>query len=144
IGDSAWRGEKIIEIPDLRRMQAEGEVDEADAGRVAVGQRVVFRLDAHPDVIHTARVGSIHSAVQTRSPNDPVKVVGLDLAPESVTLHSGSFRSHGLGRSGDGFIAPPTFIPSHFYNRRLLRVRYRPRVQRFSTRGRQDSAKLES
>ena len=80
IGDSAWRGEKILEIPDLRRMQAEGEVDEADAGRVAVGQRAVFRLDAHPDAIFTGRVGSLHSAVQTRSPNDPVKVVGLDLS----------------------------------------------------------------
>ncbi len=80
IGDSSWRGEKIVEIPDLRRMRAEGEVDEADAGRVAVGQRVVFRLDAHPDAIFTGRVRSIHSAVQTRSPNDPVKVVGLDLS----------------------------------------------------------------
>jgi HlyD family secretion protein len=80
IGDSTWRGEKIVEIPDLRRMVAEGEVDEADAGRVAVGQRVVFRLDAHPDVIFTGRVRSIHSAVQTRSPTDPVKVVGLDVS----------------------------------------------------------------
>jgi RND family efflux transporter MFP subunit len=80
IGDSTWRGEKVVEIPDLRQMQAEGEVDEADAGRVAVGQRVVFRLDAHPDVIFTGRVRSIHSAVQTRSQNDPVKVVGLDLS----------------------------------------------------------------
>lgn len=80
IGDSAWRGDKIVEIPDLRLMRAEGEVDEADAGRVAEGQRVVFRLDAHPDTIFTGRVRSIHSAVQTRSPNDPVKVVGLDLS----------------------------------------------------------------
>lgn len=80
IGDSTWRGEKIVEIPDLRRMRAEGEVDEADAGRVAVGQRVVFRLDAHPDAIFTGRVASIHSAIQTRSPNDPVKVVGLDVS----------------------------------------------------------------
>ena len=37
-------------------MEAEGEVDEADAGRVAVGQRVTFRLDAHPDDVFTGRV----------------------------------------------------------------------------------------
>jgi multidrug efflux pump subunit AcrA (membrane-fusion protein) len=80
IGDGAWRGEKILEIPDLRQMRADGEVDEADAGRVAMGQRVVFRLDAHPDVIFTGRVRAIQSAVQTRSQNDPVKVVGLDLS----------------------------------------------------------------
>lgn len=80
IGDSAWRGEQILEIPDLRRMRAEGEVDEADAGRVAVGQRMSLRLDAHPDVIFTGRVHSIHGAVQTRSSADPVKVVGLELS----------------------------------------------------------------
>jgi HlyD family secretion protein len=80
IGDSAWRGEKILEIPDLHQMRAAGEIDEADAGRVAVGQRVVLRLDAHPDVTFTGHVRAIHGAVQTRSPADPVKVVGLDLS----------------------------------------------------------------
>ena len=80
IGDSAWRGEKILEIPNLRLMRAEGEIDEADAGRVAVGQRVTLRLDAHPDVIYTGRVRSIHGAVQKRSLGDPVKVVALDLS----------------------------------------------------------------
>jgi multidrug efflux pump subunit AcrA (membrane-fusion protein) len=79
VGDSAWRGEKIVEIPDLRNMQAQGEVDEADAGRIAVGQPVTLRLDAHPDVIYTGRVRSLHGAVQKRSLGDPVKVVGLDL-----------------------------------------------------------------
>jgi len=80
IGDSAWRGEKIVAIPDLERMRAEGEIDEADAGRVAVGQRVTLRLDAHPDVTFTGRVRAVRGAVQNRSPTDPVKVVGVDLA----------------------------------------------------------------
>lgn len=80
IGDSAWRGERIVEIPDLGRMQARGEVDEADAGRVAIGQRVSLRLDAHPDVSFTGRVRAIHDSVQRRSSSDPVKVVGLDLS----------------------------------------------------------------
>lgn len=80
IGDSAWRGEKIVEIPDLRNMRAEGEIDEADAGRVAVGQPVTLRLDAHPDVIYTGRVRALRGAVQKRSQGNPVKVVGLDLS----------------------------------------------------------------
>lgn len=80
VGDSCWRGERVLEIPDLRRMIAEGQVDEADAGRVAVGQRVILRLDAHPDVIYTGRVRSIGTSVQRRSSADPVKVVGLDIA----------------------------------------------------------------
>jgi HlyD family secretion protein len=80
IGDSCWRGERVLEIPDLRRMSADGQVDEADVGRVAPGQRVTLRLDAHPDVVYTGRVRSIRGAVQTKSPMDPVKVVDLQIS----------------------------------------------------------------
>jgi len=80
IGDSCWRGERVMEIPDLRRMAADGQVDEADAGRIAPGQRVTLRLDAHPDVVYTGQVRSIRGAVQTRSFNDPVKVVDLEIS----------------------------------------------------------------
>ncbi|HEX2642550.1 MAG TPA: efflux RND transporter periplasmic adaptor subunit [Thermoanaerobaculia bacterium] len=80
VGDSVWRGDKIIEIPDLRRMKAEGQVDEADAGRLAVGQTVSLRLDAHPDVVFTGRVRVIHASVQKKSFWSPLKVVEVDIA----------------------------------------------------------------
>lgn len=77
VGDSCWRGDKVLEIPDLRSMQALGQVDEADAGRVASGQRVRLRLDAHPDVVFTGVVRSIRGSVQEKSRRSPVKVVEL-------------------------------------------------------------------
>ena len=79
VGDSCWRGEQVLEIPDLRRMKAVGEVDEADAGRLAVGQPVTLRLDAHPDVEFTGRVKSIWGTVQRKSWDNPLKVVRLDM-----------------------------------------------------------------
>jgi len=79
VGDSAWRGQSVLEIPDLRSMRAEGEIDEADAGRLAVGQRVSLRLDAHPDDVFTGRVRSIGGAVQSKSEINPLKVVKLDI-----------------------------------------------------------------
>jgi multidrug resistance efflux pump len=79
VGDSCWRGQSVLEIPDLRRMEAEGEIDEADAGRVAVGQRVTFRLDAHPDDVFTGRVRAIGGAVQSRSESNALKVVRLQI-----------------------------------------------------------------
>ncbi|HSK77488.1 MAG TPA: HlyD family efflux transporter periplasmic adaptor subunit [Thermoanaerobaculia bacterium] len=79
IGDSVWRGQPVLEIPDLKRMRAEGEIDEADAGRVAVGQRVTLRLDAHPDVVFSGRVRTLRGAVQTKSRNNPLKVVRLEI-----------------------------------------------------------------
>ncbi|HET9210062.1 MAG TPA: efflux RND transporter periplasmic adaptor subunit [Thermoanaerobaculia bacterium] len=79
VGDSCWRGQSVIEIPDLRRMEAEGDVDEADAGRVTVGQRVTFRLDAHPDDVFSGRVRAVGGSVQSRSERNPLKVVRLEI-----------------------------------------------------------------
>ncbi len=79
VGDSTWRGQSVLELPDLRRMEADGEVDEADAGRVAVGQRVTFRLDAHPDDVFSGTVKVIGGAVQTKSEVNPLKVVRLTI-----------------------------------------------------------------
>jgi multidrug resistance efflux pump len=80
VGDSVWQGERVIEIPDLARMRADAQVDEADAGRIAVGQRVRLRLDAHPDLLWTGRVEAIHGAVGQKSDNDRLKVVDLTVA----------------------------------------------------------------
>ena len=80
VGDSAWRGERILEIPDLTKMQARGEVDEADAGRIAVGQTVRFRLEAHPDEEIVGTVASIWSTVQRQSWRNPTKVMKIDVA----------------------------------------------------------------
>jgi HlyD family secretion protein len=79
VGDSVWRGQSVIEIPDLGHLAAEGEVDEADAGRVAVGQRVSFRLDAHPDDVFTGTVRAIGGSVRAKSEVNPLKVVRLSL-----------------------------------------------------------------
>ncbi len=80
VGDTVWRGGKVLEIPDLNAMQADGKVDESDAGRVAVGQPVTLRLDSHPDEIYRGTVASIRRAVQRKSRANPEKVVRLEIA----------------------------------------------------------------
>lgn len=82
VGDSCWRGEKVLEVPDLARMKAEGEVDEADAGKIRIGQPVTLRLDAHPELEFKGSVRSIWGTVQRKSWNNPVKVVRLDIELE--------------------------------------------------------------
>jgi len=79
VGDSVWKMEQVVEIPDLQTMKAEGEIDEADAGRVQEGQPVALRLDAHPDVEYRGRVESIQRTVQRQSPVLPLKVVRVDI-----------------------------------------------------------------
>lgn len=83
VGDQVWRMEKIIELPDLETMHGEGEVDEADSGKIAVGQKVVFRLDAHPDVEYTGRVDHVGNAIR-ESETNPSKMLDASIALEKV------------------------------------------------------------
>lgn len=77
VGDQVWQANKVVEIPDLTRMQARGQVDESDAGRLAVGQTVRLRLDAHPESEYRGRVEEIASAVTRKDRGNPLKQVEL-------------------------------------------------------------------
>jgi HlyD family secretion protein len=81
VGDSIWRALRVVEIPDLRRMKANGDVDESDAGRVAVGQRVTLRLDAHPDDEFQGTITRASRTVQQQAgTRNPVKVLRVEIA----------------------------------------------------------------
>ncbi len=85
VGDRAWRGEEIIELPDLNSLVGRGEVDEPNAGRVGEGQSFRIRLDAHPEVEYSGVVASISRAVQRKSfSRNPLKVVRLELRFDDV------------------------------------------------------------
>jgi multidrug efflux pump subunit AcrA (membrane-fusion protein) len=111
VGDSVWLREQVVEIPDLTRMMAEGDVDEADAGRIAVGQPVTLRLDAHPDRVYRGRVRTIHETVQRRSQASPAKVVRLEVeldATDPERMRPG-MRFQGeieVDRAADALLAP--------------------------------------
>ncbi|HUP66562.1 MAG TPA: efflux RND transporter periplasmic adaptor subunit [Thermoanaerobaculia bacterium] len=80
VGDNVWRMEKVIEIPDLRSMMANGEVDESDAGKVQMGQRLTLKLDAHPDEEFGGSITAINKTVQRQSPQTPLKVLKIEIA----------------------------------------------------------------
>ncbi len=78
-GDGMWRGEPVLEIASLDKMAATGQVDEVDASKVAIGQRVGLRLEAHPDREYAGKVARVASLVQTESPESRVKIVTLEI-----------------------------------------------------------------
>jgi len=84
VGDTCWRHEIVVEIPDLGVMMAEGEVEEALSGRIAEGQAVELHLDAHQDVIYRGVVNRVIRAVQEKSWRNPLKIVRVEIAMDST------------------------------------------------------------
>jgi multidrug efflux pump subunit AcrA (membrane-fusion protein) len=58
-GDRAWPGASIAELPDLSSVRLMTRLEEADRGRVEVGQAGTVHLDAVPDRNYRARISRI-------------------------------------------------------------------------------------
>ncbi|MDE6342198.1 MAG: efflux RND transporter periplasmic adaptor subunit [Muribaculaceae bacterium] len=57
----------LYTIADLDHMQVIGDVDEADIGRVKVGQAVTFTVDAYPDLVFDGKVTQVRLNPTTTS-----------------------------------------------------------------------------
>ncbi len=78
-GDQAWPGASIAELPDLSQVRLRSRIDEADRGRVEVGQTAVVRVDALPDREFAASVVTISALAKPDFSSWPV-VKSFDLA----------------------------------------------------------------
>ena len=58
-GDRAWPGAAVIELPDPKVFRIEARVDEADRGRLRVGQAATVRVDAVGDHNFTGKIEEI-------------------------------------------------------------------------------------
>ena len=59
VGDRAWPGAPVAELPDLSSVRITARVDESDRGRLAVGQEARVRIDGIPDKEFPARIAEI-------------------------------------------------------------------------------------
>lgn len=72
VGDTPWRGQELIEIPDLSVMQVKTSVNEVDVSRVAKDQQAKIELDALPEPVFYGTVSHI-ATLATRKRNSNVK-----------------------------------------------------------------------
>ena len=112
VGDSVWRMERVVEIPDLARMMAKGDVDESDAGKVAVGQRVTLTLDAHPDEeLHGTIKETARTVQRAAGSTTKLKVLRVDIVldkSDPAKMRPG-MRFHGtveLARAKNALLVP--------------------------------------
>ncbi|MEM9554739.1 MAG: efflux RND transporter periplasmic adaptor subunit [Acidobacteriota bacterium] len=115
VGDSIWKGGKVVEIPDLGHMRAVGTIAEATLGRVDVGDEATLRLDAFPDRTFHAEVSAIVQAVQRKSAESEVKVarVRLELGETDEALMRPGMRFRGAietERKNDALTVPAEAI----------------------------------
>ncbi|MGA3024178.1 MAG: efflux RND transporter periplasmic adaptor subunit [Bryobacteraceae bacterium] len=59
VGDHAWPGALIGEVPDPASMEMESRVDEVDRGKIAPGMTVLVHVDAYPEKTFEAHLASV-------------------------------------------------------------------------------------
>jgi HlyD family secretion protein len=82
VGDSSWRGERLVEIPAPGALRIDAWVREADSGSLRVGLPATAWLEAHADRAFTSRVVALQQTVERRTELDPGPVVRLELSIE--------------------------------------------------------------
>ena len=107
-------GTTLVTLADLNDLRVIGQLDEAQIGRVEVGQDVTFRVDAHPDRAFTGRVQRVSplGVIDTNVVVFDVEIVVTD--PEVALLRSGMSADVEIvtARHEDALLVPLTAIRS--------------------------------
>jgi multidrug efflux pump subunit AcrA (membrane-fusion protein) len=74
VGDNVWMGSRVMELPDLAKLQVHLEVPERESARIFVGQKVLFVLDAIPDQQFYGEITELASVIHTKSTTQQARV----------------------------------------------------------------------
>jgi multidrug resistance efflux pump len=112
VGDAAWAGAQIAELPDLASARMTAVVDEVDRSRLSVGQEATVRVDALSDTELPARMVGISTIAKLdMSTGWPPKrgfEVVLELTRTEARLRPGmsSVARVGVGRHDNQVLVP--------------------------------------
>jgi HlyD family secretion protein len=59
VGDNVYSGMDLGEIPDMDTIELEGKIEEIDRGHIAIGQDVLVKIDALPELTLPAKLSVI-------------------------------------------------------------------------------------
>jgi RND family efflux transporter MFP subunit len=87
-GETVKEGAPLLTIANLQRRRIEAEVDEFDAGRVAVGMPVAIRAEGYDDLSWRGRVEEIPDRVVLRriKPQDPARPTDTRVLPVKIAF----------------------------------------------------------
>ena len=101
----------LVTIADLTKMKVDAWVDEADIGRVKVGQKVRFQVDSYPSRIFKGRVVRIYPSPQIQN-NVVTYDTEIHVGNEDLALKPGMTANVTiiLARKNDVLISPHTAL----------------------------------
>lgn len=96
VGDQPWRGQVIVTLPDLSKMESHTFVNEVDISKVKTGQKVEVKLDAFQDSIFYGEVGKVARLGKKKDDQSTIKVfdVFIDIKGASEILKPGMTTSN--------------------------------------------------
>jgi len=74
VGDTPWRGQALIELPDLSEMEIETNVNEVDISKISKDMKVAIQLDAYRDKTYLGKISDIARLARTSDIDDDVKI----------------------------------------------------------------------
>ncbi len=77
LNDTVKAGERVLRIINTKKMKSIVEVDELDAPKLKIGQKVIFHFDALPSIEATGRVSEI--PVESTVTSEGIAVVDTEL-----------------------------------------------------------------
>jgi HlyD family secretion protein len=79
VGDEVWQGSELAKVPDLSEMKVLATVNEEDIGKIALGQKVIVRLDAFPDKEFIGKINYIGKLSYPKTQNSLVKIFDVEI-----------------------------------------------------------------
>ncbi len=96
VGDQAWGGQGIINLPDLSSMESKTSVNEVDVSKIKVGQKVIVTLDAYQDSSFTGTIYQVARLGKEKPGNSNIKIfeINVDIEGTSGLLKPGMTTSN--------------------------------------------------
>jgi len=110
IGDQIYEGTNMGNVPNLSKMKVETQVNEFDFQKVALGQKVLVRLDALPDVAFEGEITLIEKLCYLKNKKSKQKVFDVEV----LLLHE------------DERLKPGMTVSCEFFCKELKHVVYVP------------------
>lgn len=91
VGDSIWRNQAFINIPDTKNMIVQSKIREVDLSKVKLNQKVSIKLDAFSNKNYNGYISYIDSVAKFGSNNENIKFFNITIVIEQsdVMLRSG-------------------------------------------------------